>query len=96
MDVLFDIFAPFNTALRPKCAQPAQIGSRSTKATTSGLAHRSMRRGQYSNDQLSSCASCSDSHAQGMTRCFNVFTRDGVTARNARNLLRLITQTFGG
>ena len=86
MDALFDIFAPFNTALRPKCAQPAQIGSRNPKATTSGLAHRTLRRGQYSNDQLSSCASCSDSHAQGMTRCFNMFTRHGFAACDARNL----------
>jgi hypothetical protein len=49
MDVLFDIFAPFNTALRPKVRTARADRQPQHKATTSRLTLRPMRSGQNSN-----------------------------------------------
>jgi ABC-type nickel/cobalt efflux system permease component RcnA len=95
MDVLFDIFAPFNTALRPKVRTARADRQPQHKATTSRMTDRAQRSCQNSVHLTSSCASCSHAHAQGMTRRFNVITCDGFGTCDAGNLLGLITQTFG-
>lgn len=99
MDVLFDIFAPFNTALRPKVRTARADRQPQHKATTSQMANCQK---QFAQNTLlacsrhgSGCRSCSHPHAQGMPCRFHMLTGDGFTARDARNLLSLITQSFG-
>jgi ABC-type nickel/cobalt efflux system permease component RcnA len=82
MDVLFDIFAPFNTALRPKVRTARADRQPQHEATTSRMKLRS-KRGFHNSSKHSSCASCRHAHAQGMPRCFNVVACHGVATRDA-------------